>query len=118
MADAAGPQQDEERDCQGQRQRSGLQDAIKRCRQQVEMRGVVDEMRDLRDQHGRRDRADESRRGPGDREQDDHGEREIRAAQIAQHVLVIRSVDRDPVHTESREVVVEGARGELLLDSG
>src|SRR5215203_1885907 len=81
------------------------------------MRGVVDEMRDLSDQYGRRNRADESWGGLGDREQDDYGERKIRAANIAQEVLVIRSINDDPVHAESREVVVKGAWGELLLDS-
>src|SRR5687767_2751919 len=32
-------------------------------------------------------------------------------------MLVVRPVDRDPVHAEPREVVVKGARGELLLDA-
>ena len=90
-----------------QRQRSGLQDAIEGCRQQSRCAAWYMKCGTCATNMDAATARTSPERGLGDREQDDYGEREIRAANIAQQVLVIRSINGDPVHAESREVVVE-----------
>jgi hypothetical protein len=117
LADAAGRDEDEQRQQDHDGQASGLQHLIAQRRQQIEVERVVDEVRDLGNQHGRGDRAHQRGGRPQQGEPNHHRQGQVCAAEIAEQVLVIGAIRGHPLHAEPRERVVERPGRKLLLQA-